>query len=135
MGRAAFPLVNALGVGIDLVDVARVERLLARNGDRALSRLLTDGERAYCMTRAFPARHVAARVAAKEAAYKALFQQSDGLVIGWRDFEVERDDGGQPALGLRGRALQVAERMKVTRTLLSLSHSSTHAVAIVILVG
>lgn len=126
---------NALGVGIDLVDVERVERLLSRNGDRVLARLLTDGERAYCMTRAFPARHVAARLAAKEAAYKALFQQSDGLVIGWRDFEVARDDGGQPALELRGRALQVAERMKVTRALLSLSHSSTHAVAIVILVG
>lgn len=126
---------NAVGVGIDLVDIARVERLLSRNVDRVLARLLTERERAYCMSRAFPARHVAARLAAKEAAYKALFQRSDGLVIGWRDFEVERDSGGQPSLGLRGRAVQAAERLQVKRTLLSLSHSSTHAVAIVILVG
>lgn len=126
---------NAVGVGIDLVDVARVERLLSRNGDRVLARLLTERERAYCMSRAVPARHIAARLAAKEAAYKALFRRSDGLVIGWRDFEVERDSGGQPSLGLRGRAVQAAERLRVKRTLLSLSHSSTHAVAIVVLVG
>lgn len=135
MEHIDLPALNALGVGIDLVDVARVDQLLARHGDRALSRLLTESERDYCMTRAYPARHVAARLAAKEAAYKALYRESNGLVISWRDFEVERDDAGQPALALRGRALVAAERLHVARSLLSLSHSSTHAVAVVILVG
>lgn len=125
---------NPIGVGIDLVEIARVEQLLSRNGERALARLLTDGERSYCLTRAFPARHVAARLAAKEAAYKALFRQSDGLVIGWRDFEVARDEGGQPSLTLHGRARQLAQQLSVSGALLSLSHSSTHAVAVVILV-
>ena len=63
---------NALAIGIDLVTVARVERLLERHEDRALERLLTDAEQAYCRGMAYPARHVAARIAAKEAVFKAL---------------------------------------------------------------
>lgn len=126
---------STLGVGIDLVDIARIEQLLGRYGDRVLDRLLTDQERGYCLTRAEPARHVAARVAAKEAAFKALYQSDTGRVIGWRDFEVERDTGGRPALGFRGRAAQAAEQMGVSGSLVSLSHSLTHAIAVVILLG
>jgi holo-[acyl-carrier protein] synthase len=121
-------------VGIDLVEIARVERMLERSGERLLCRLLTEGERRYCLSRGDPARHVAARVAAKEAAFKALFPE-DGGYIGWQEFEVLRSPEGRPHLLLKGRAEDRARRMGVSRALVSLSHSHTHAVAVVILVG
>lgn len=124
-----------MGVGIDLVDIARVERMLERNGEKLLRRLLTDGERRYCLSRGEPARHVAARVAAKEAAFKALFPSENGGYIGWQEFEVLRSPEGRPELLLKGRAAERARRMGVSRTLVSLSHSHTHAVAVVIVVG
>ena len=65
---------SAAGVGIDLVDIDRIERLIEQFGDRALDRLLFESEREYCLSKASPARHVAVRVAAKEATYKALSQ-------------------------------------------------------------
>ena len=61
-----------IAVGIDMVEIARVERLLASKGEHALRKLFTDAERAYATSRPRPALHLAARVAAKEAAYKAL---------------------------------------------------------------
>ena len=61
-----------IGIGIDLVDVARVERMMARHGDRVIARFLTPRERSYVEGKHRPALHIAARIAAKEAAYKAL---------------------------------------------------------------
>ena len=78
------------GVGIDLVDVDRIERLIVQYGERALARLLFEGEREYCLSKAAPARHVAARVAAKEAAYKALSRIRKTL-FDCVNREVERD--------------------------------------------
>lgn len=118
-----------------MVEIARVERMLAQNGERLLRRLLTEGERRYCLSRGEPARHVAARVAAKEAAFKALFVSENGGYIGWQEFEVLRSPEGRPELLLKGRAQERARQMGVSRALLSLSHSHTHAVAVVILVG
>lgn len=124
-----------LGVGVDLIDIARVERLLERHRDRALGRLLTQREREYCMTRAQPARHVAARLAAKEAAFKALYPSSAGPISSWQDFEVERENDGRPSMVFTGRARQTAVGMGVAQALVSLSHSPSHAIAVVILVG
>lgn len=124
-----------LGVGIDLVDVARVERMIERNGERVLRRLLTEEERRYCLSRPRPAPHVAARVAAKEAAFKALFPSEPGAYIGWQEFEIRRSSEGRPSLVLAGRAQEAAQRIGVSRALVSLSHSQAHAIAIVILVG
>jgi holo-[acyl-carrier protein] synthase len=127
--------VNVLGLGLDLVAIDRVQRLLARHGERALARLLTESERLYCDRQAVPARHVAARLAAKEAAYKA-FQQADGARrIGWRELEVVRGPDGRPALAMHGAALAAAAQLKVASTLLSISHTDTHAAAVVVLSG
>lgn len=115
-----------------MVDVARIERLLTRNGERALSRLLTDEERIYCMEQAVPARHVAARVAAKEAAYKALAHPSQSAAIGWREVEVVRELTGRPALQFHGRAAETARRLGVVATLVSLTHTAEQAAAVVI---
>ena len=124
-----------VGVGIDLVDVARVERLLDARGERALRRLFTDGERAYAACRARPARHLAARIAAKEATFKALSAHPEGRAIGWREMEVVTAAGAAPTLALHGLAARCAAELGVTRLWLSLTHSDVTAGAIVVAEG
>jgi holo-[acyl-carrier protein] synthase len=124
-----------LGLGIDLVDIQRVERLLEGKGDRALKRLLTEDERSYCLGQPAPARHVAARLAAKEAAYKAFQVAAGARGIGWREMEVVRDTEGRPALRFHGRALDTAKTLRVASALLSISHTDQNAAAVVILSG
>lgn len=126
---------TSLGVGIDVVDVARVGRLLERKGRRALERLLTDAERAYCLAQPEPARHVAARLAAKEAAFKAFHSGGARRMIGWQEIEVKREPHGEPTLVLFGRAQLCAVELRLARALVSLSHSHTQAVAIVLLLA
>lgn len=126
-------LVTPVAVGIDLVDVERVARLLAHHGERAWHRLLTAQERSYCRTQAAPARHVAARLAAKEAAYKALAIASETGFIGWREVEVVREDHGRPGLVLHGRARHTASRLHIAQTLVSLTHTREQAAAVVVL--
>ncbi len=124
-----------VGLGLDLAAVPRVERMVKRFGERALRRLLTPQERDYCQTRAVPAIHIAARVAAKEAAYKALTQDAGAAAIGWQEIEVTRDDRGRPGLRFHGRALAVATSLGVRQTLVSLTHVETHGAAAVVLLG
>ncbi len=124
-----------IAVGIDLVSVARVERMLGRNGSRVLARLLTEGERSYVETQAVPARHVAARIAAKEAVYKALQGDQEARGIGWQEIEVARDWDGRPAVQLSGRAERRAAALGVSAILLSLTHSDETAAAMVVLVA
>jgi holo-[acyl-carrier protein] synthase len=100
-----------------------------------MKRLLTENERRYCETRAAPAIHVAARLAAKEAAFKALAQDEDARTIGWLEIEVARDGEGRPNLILHGQASDAAERMGVRSSLVSLTHVSTHGAAVVVLLG
>jgi holo-[acyl-carrier protein] synthase len=127
--------VTILGLGIDLVEVERVGRLLSQYGDRAFRRVLTPEERAYCEGQARPAQHVAVRMAAKEAAYKALSGDGDVGYIPWRDVEVTRDADGRPGITLHGSARVVSERLGVRGVQVSLTHSHSHAAAIVILLG
>ena len=99
-----------IGVGIDLVDIVRVERMLARHGDRVIARFLTDRERAYVVGKYRPAMHIAARIAAKEAAYKALQSLPGARAVSWHHLEVERETEGRPYLVLSGLAHELAER-------------------------
>lgn len=123
-----------VGIGIDVAEIARIAAVLDRHGERFLRRVLTEGERAYCLRHRAPAAHVAGRFAAKEAALKAL---GTGLSsgIGWRDVEVVRRPGGAPALALHGRAGEIAKGRGVRRTHLSLTHDRGIAAAVVILEG
>ena len=124
-----------LGIGIDLVDVARARRLLDAKGERALARLCTPGEAAYVRAHPLGAPSFAARLAAKEAAYKALAGTDDARGIGWREIEVERAEDGKPSLLLHGLARDPATALGVRRIHLSLTHTDTSAGAIVILEG
>src|SRR5215210_5904707 len=92
-----------VGLGMDLVEIARVERLLRSKGDRALARLFTAREVAYSARRSEPARHFAARLAAKEAAFKALAGNALARAVSWRDIEVISGADGSPTVELRGR--------------------------------
>lgn len=121
------------GVGLDLVDIDRVQRLVAAKGDRALRRLFTTRESDYAASRPRPFLHLAARVAAKEAAFKALSAADGARGIGWREMEVVADGAGRPSLALHGRAAQCAAALGVTQIHLTLSHSETTAGAVVVL--
>ena len=123
-----------IGVGIDLVDIIRVERMMARHGDRVLARFLTERERGYVVGRHRPAMHIAARIAAKEAAYKALQALPGARNVGWHHLEVERETEGRPYLTLLGLARDLAERFGPLRIELSLSHSDATAGAVAVLV-
>lgn len=122
-----------VGVGIDLVDVARVQRMLESHGDRLLDRLFTDGEREYSMGMARPALHLAVRLAAKEAAFKALSGSEGARGIGWGEIEVTRDAIGRPSVTFHGRAADRARELGVVRCHCSLTHTDSSAAAVVVL--
>lgn len=122
------------GLGLDLADIDRIARLLGRHPERARRRLFTVGERAYCDRRAEPARHFAARFAAKEAAYKALSGTEDARHIHWHDIEVANSRlDGRPTLLLHGRAARRAAELGVVTVHVTLTHSELVAAAVVVL--
>ena len=124
---------TAIGVGVDLVEVSRVAAIIADKGSRVFERLLTPNERAYCESRPDPATHVAVRLAAKEAVYKALQGSEVARGIGWREIEVIRAPDGRPDVHLSGLAAARAKVLGVERVLLSLSHTHLAAVAVAVL--
>ncbi len=134
--RAALSLeMIPLSVGIDLVDVPRIKAMLDRYGGRVMQKLLTVSERAYCEPKAYPEQHVAARVAAKEAAYKALQADGKARSVSWLDIEVVVEATGRPSLRFLGRGQAAASRLGVKSTLVSLTHVPPMAAAVVVLVG
>jgi len=123
---------RVIGVGVDIIEIQRVGEALARSGERFLKRVFSDAEATYAATRRSPARHLAARFAAKESVIKAL-RVPPGFGWLWRDIEVMRTDG-PPSIRLTGRAKERASALGVGSCHLSMSHSDTHAIAIVVLV-
>jgi holo-[acyl-carrier protein] synthase len=124
--------VSVLGVGIDLVDLERIGRMLEDKGEHALNRLFTPEERAYLETRPDPTGNAAARVAAKEAVYKAMQSLPGARAIGWRDIEVTRDGEGRPAIRLHGLAERLAADVGGVTIQVSLTHSATAAGAVAV---
>jgi len=120
-----------IGHGIDLVEVDRIERMLAEHGGRMLERLFTKAEQDECNSDVRRACRFAARFAAKEAALKALCTGLSGG-IQWTDVSVANDANGAPKLVLAGKALAIANDLGVTQWVVSLSHTRTHAIASVI---
>ena len=117
-----------LGIGTDLVAIVRVEDLLSRHQERFLSRVFTPAERGDCLDRARPAMHLAARLAAKEAAMKAL-GTGWGFGVRWLDIEIRSGDGTPPSLSWTGAAGARAEALGIRQTLVSLSHDGGYALA------
>jgi len=121
-----------ISIGIDIIEVARVREVLLRT-PRFVQRVYTAGERAYCESRgAVSAQHYAARFAAKEAALKALQTGWSGG-IAWQDVEIAAHASGAPILLFTGRVRELYEQTGATSAHLSMSHTSEHAIAQVIL--
>jgi holo-[acyl-carrier protein] synthase len=123
---------GVVGVGIDVVDIARFRRSLERT-PTLRTRLFTDGELAFVASQSDPAPSLAARFAAREAVMKSL---GLGLgAFGFHDVWVERADSGAPSLVLSGPAAELAAAAGVARWHLSLTHSELVAAAYVIAEG
>jgi holo-[acyl-carrier protein] synthase len=125
------PFDVVIGMGTDLIEIARIERSVERYGTAFLERIYTAGEIAYCQRKRNAAESFAARFAAKEAGAKAL---GTGISRGvsWREFEVRRQPGQRPELYLSGRAQEIAARLGIKRLSLSLSHSQMLSIAVVV---
>ena len=121
-----------VSIGIDIIEVRRVSEVLTRT-PRFAERVFTEAERSYCDSRGVVAsQHYAARFAAKEAALKALQTGwRDG--ISWQDVEIAARDSGAPFLVLHGMAKELFEKSGATKVHLSISHTTEHAIAEVIL--
>ncbi len=119
------------GIGVDLVEVARIESSITRLGEAFLERVFTADERAYCEKMSAPGPHFAARFAAKEAVSKA-FGTGIGAGFGFRDIEVQRRENGAPLILLHAGASELAKRLGIIRIHLSLTHTDHQAVAYVI---
>ncbi|HJT29666.1 MAG TPA: holo-ACP synthase [Pyrinomonadaceae bacterium] len=121
-----------ISIGIDIIEVARIREVLLRT-PRFVDRVYTAAERGYCDSRGVvAAQHYAVRFAAKEAALKALQTGWRGG-ISWQDVEITAHESGAPYLIFRGEVLAVFEKFRATATHLSMSHTSEHAIAQVIL--
>ena len=120
------------GIGVDLVDIKRMERTISRWGERFIQRVFTSGEMEICYRRSFPPSAFSMRFAAKEAFSKAI---GLGMKRGirWRDIEVFHFPGGRPGLRIRGRSSEICNKEKITGFHLSLSDEGEYGMAMVVL--
>ncbi len=120
------------GIGIDLVENERIEKIISKWGHKFLQRVFSEGEINYCGRHIQSSLHYGARFAAKEAFLKAL-----GIGLGrgvqLREIEVVHDDQGKPDLSLHGEANLQIKKREIKGIHLSLTHTKNYATAIVIL--
>ncbi|ALS99533.1 holo-ACP synthase [Lacimicrobium alkaliphilum] len=120
-----------IGIGTDIVEIARIERQL-QNSSRLAERILTEAELAQWSAHQFPARFLAKRFAAKEATVKA-FGTGIGNGVSFRQMEIRHYESGQPYLHLSGYLQQLAEEWALTATFISIADEQHYAMATVIL--
>ena len=119
-----------LATGVDLIEIARIEEVIARHGKHYLERIYTPAELEYCGKRT---ESLAGRIAVKEAVAKAL---GSGIGdVSWVEIEVLGDEQNAPTLTLHGKAHQKAKELGLTTWSLSISHSESHSVAFVVAIG
>jgi len=123
-----------IGIGVDIIEVARLEGSIQRQGQNLIDRVFLATEQEYCAPQRQPARCYAARFAAKEAVAKA-FGTGIGAQLGWLDIEIRRKATGEPFVVLHGAGAETAKRREISEILLSLSHSEHYAVANAIAFG
>ncbi len=120
------------GIGVDLVKIARIEKVMGKWGERFQRKVYTEEERRFCQGRSRPHRYWAMRFAAKEAFAKAI-----GLGMGhgirWKDIEVTANPYGKPELILHGRAREICREAGIRKAFLTLSDEDGYAVAVVVL--
>ncbi len=119
---------NLLGIGIDVVEVERIDSSIDEFGDKFLQRIFTKAEQDYCQSQKRSSIHFAARFAAKEAIAKA-FGTGIGKEISWLDMEILRQPSGEPKVLMSGEGKKYAEKMKVADIKISLTHAEHYAAA------
>jgi holo-[acyl-carrier protein] synthase len=120
------------GVGIDIIEVERIQKELSKEGERFKARVFTKNEIEYCEPKATKAQHYAARFAAKEAFFKAMGSGwSKGFA--WTEIETAKNEEGKPYLITSGKVKEFLKQNKVSNIQISLSHIKETATAIVIL--
>jgi holo-[acyl-carrier protein] synthase len=121
-----------LGVGIDIIEVGRIQASYEKFGERFLKRILHENEIAYCLSHKMPGPFLAVRFAAKEAISKA-FGTGIGTHLSWQDMEVARRPSGEPYVILHGDGQKLLAERGGRVVLISLSHTQEHATAVAIL--
>ena len=117
-----------IGIGTDITECARIDRMLRQHGNRFLAHVFTEHEIAYSSQRKRDTEHFTGRWAAKEAALKAL---GTGWIAGisWKDVEVVNEFSGKPVLKLTGGAEKIARDKGIDEILITISHCQAYAVA------
>lgn len=123
--------VEIVGLGVDICEIARMERALERH-QTLRGRVFTAEEIAYCDSKARPAESYAGRFAAREAVIKALGGYRGK---GWQDISVTRAPSGAPSIRLEGNARRRADQLGVTGVLITFTHERTNAVAFAVAVS
>ena len=122
-----------IGLGADVIEIARIRRAVERQGERFLERVFTEEERSYCFRMAHPHKHLAARFAAKEAVSKC-FTTGIGSHLGWRSVSVYHGARSEPLVRLDPKGETLLSDTGATRVILTLSHTETVAIAVAALV-
>jgi holo-[acyl-carrier protein] synthase len=123
-----------LGIGTDIIEVARIRSSHERFGERFLNRILLESEISYCLSHKDPGPFIAARFAAKEAVSKA-FGTGIGASLGWLDIEVRRKESGEPYVNLHGKGVELMAARGGRALHLTISHTTQHANAVAVLEG
>ncbi|MCK5833122.1 holo-ACP synthase [bacterium] len=123
-----------LGIGIDIIDIPRIERITEEYGEDIINRIFAKNEIVYCNSKKNPAINYAGRFAAKEAFLKAIGTGLRGG-IKWKDISVVKDEFGRPFLSLSNKAKEAADKLGVNKIHVSLSHTAGNAIAMVVLEG
>lgn len=121
------------GIGIDIVEIKRLERVSKKWGRSFLNKVYTSRELDYAYSKRFPQQHLAARFAAKEAIFKALGEVERDFV-GWKNIEILNDNYGKPRVFWHGSAERCRKKRNLKGALVSLSHTENYAVASAMLV-
>ena len=125
---------NVLGVGTDLIEVDRIRSSIKSHTERFIEKVFTSTEREYCQGMADPVPFLAARFAAKEAISKA-FRTGIGSEFGWLDAGIENGSAGEPLVRLSEKGVALLEERGGSEILISLSHLSTMAMAVAVIVS
>ncbi|MCD6595653.1 holo-ACP synthase [bacterium] len=120
-----------IGIGTDIIEVKRIERLIGIYGERFFNRIFTENEREYCDCKPNPSIHYSARFAGKESVLKAL-GTGLGRNIHWKDIEIVSQQSGQPQVRLFGNARKIVKNFGETKTHISISHTDNYALTMVI---
>lgn len=120
-----------IGIGVDIVNMVRMNRVVERWGERFIEKIFTEKEREYAFSKRYPYIHLSGRFAAKEALFKAL---GGDLISGrWKEVEIINDKGGAPKIRFYGNLKKLISKRGITSAHISISHDHFYSIGQVVL--